>query len=686
MSQPPVAARKPHQITYHGKALEDPYHWLKDPGYPEVTDAEILAHLEAENAYFTSQMKAHQPLIDTLFEELKGRQQLDDASVPHKKGEYLYQWRFNDDAQYRVWSRAPVGAPEAMQVILDEPALAAQHDYFRLGGISVSPDGQHLAWSSDTNGSERFTIQVKNLTTGETLNDTIEQSLGPPVWCQDNATFFYLIVNDNWRPFQVKAHRLGEPTERDRVVYEEQDESFFVGIGETQSDKYILISAGDHVTNEARIVPAADPETTPRVISPRRSGHEYDVDHREDRFYIRTNDTHKNFRLATAPEANPEPDHWVTLIDGSDSHYLRGLTCLRDWVIVEERLDGLDQIRVIANDGREHYVQFPEPTYHAGLGVNAEYDVNTLRLEYESMVTPHTVYDYDLTTQQLTTRKVQQIPSGYDATQYVTERLMVPARDGAQVPVSVVYHKAFQKTGQAALYLYGYGAYGHAIPPSFSTTRLSLLDRGFVFAIAHIRGGDDLGYHWYEDGKLDKRTNTFNDFVDAAEHLIDQQFTGPGRIAISGGSAGGELMGAVVNQAPSLWGAVVAHVPFVDVLNTMLDADLPLTPIEWPEWGNPIEDPAAFELIQSYSPYDQLTAGAYPPMLVTAGLNDPRVTYWEPTKYVAKLRHLKTDDNLLLLKTNMGAGHSGKSGRFDSLYEVAEAYAFILVMLGGQAP
>jgi len=685
MSQPPVAARKPYRVTYHGKTIEDPYHWLRDPGYPEVADAEILAYLEAENAYFNAQMEPHQPLIDTLYEELKGRQQLDDASVPYPMGGYLYQWRFRDDAQYRLWLRAPVDEPEAMQVILDEPALAAEHDYFRLGGFSVSLDGQYLAWSSDTNGSERFTIRVKNLFTGEVLDDCIEQSMGAPVWCQDHATFFYVIVNDNWRPYQVKAHRLGEPTAGDRIVYEEQDESFFVGIGETQSEQYILISAGDHVTSETYIVPADDPEAELRVISPRCSGHEYDVDHREGRFYIRTNDTHKNFRLVTAPQEHPEPEHWETLIDGSDAHYLRGVMCLRDWVIVAERLNGLAQIRIMADDGDEHYVQFPEPTYHAVLGANAEYDVHTLRLGYESMVTPHTVYDYDLHTRQLTTRKVQQIPSGYDASQYVTERLTATARDGAQVPVSVVYKKGFEKNGEAPLYLYGYGAYGHAMPPSFSTGRLSLLDRGFAFAIAHIRGGDDLGYHWYEAGKLEQRTNTFNDFVDVAQHLVEQQFTGPGRIAISGGSAGGELMGAVVNQAPALWGAVVAHVPFVDVLNTMLDASLPLTPIEWPEWGNPIEDPDAFALIQSYSPYDQLAPGAYPPMLVTAGLNDPRVTYWESAKYVAKLRHVKTNDHLLLLKTNMGAGHSGRSGRFDSLYEVAEEFAFILVMLGVQA-
>ncbi len=682
MSEPPIAARRPHRSTYHGVTLEDPYHWLKDPGYPEVNDADILAHLKSENDYFTSQMEVHQPLMDTLYQELVDRQQLDDASVPYKMGHYLYQWRFRDDAQYRIWSRAPVDEPEAMQVILDEPALAAQHDYFRLGGFSVSPDGQYLSWSSDTNGSERFTIQTKNLVTGDILDDVIEQSLGSPVWCRDNTTFFYLIVNDNWRPFQVRSHRLGEPSERDRIVYEESDESFFVGLGETQSERYIIISSGDHVTNELRLVPAAEPEAEPRVISPRRSGHEYDIDHRGDRFYIRTNDTHKNFRLVTAPVDHPEPANWVPLIDGSEAHYLRGLMCLRDWVIIEERLNGLDQIRVIAADGQAHFVQFPEPAYHASLGANAEYDMQVIRLSYESMVTPRTVYDYDLNRRQLTTRKVQQIPSGYDASQYTTERLVATARDGVQVPVSVVYKTDFKKTGEEPLYLYGYGAYGHAIPPSFSTSRLSLLERGYAFAIAHIRGGDDLGYHWYEDGKLAQRTNTFNDFVDVARHLIDEQFTGVGRIAIAGGSAGGELMGAVVNQAPELWGAVVAHVPFVDVLNTMLDADLPLTPIEWPEWGNPIEDPAAFEWIRSYSPYDQLAAGDYPPILVTAGLNDPRVTYWEPAKYVAKLRHVKTDDNLLLLKTNMGAGHSGKSGRFDSLYEVAEEYAFILVTMG----
>jgi oligopeptidase B len=394
-----------------------------------------------------------------------------------------------------------------------------------------------------------------------------------------------------------------------------------------------------------------------------------------------TNDQHKNFRLVTAPVAAPIESNWTPLIDGSDRHYLLGMVCFRDVLVIEERLDGLDRIRVRTYDGDEHVIPFSESLYDTGLGVNAEYAVDYLRIDYESMVTPHTIFDYDLTTRQLTTRKVQKIPSGYDRDRYTSTRLMVPARDGARVPISLVHRKDVARDGTAPLYLYGYGAYGVAMTPSFGTARLSLLDRGFVFAIAHVRGGDELGYAWYEEGKLRARTNTFNDFVDAARFLSEQGYSRAGRIAISGGSAGGELVAAAVNQAPALWGVVCAHVPFVDVLNTMLDATLPLTPIEWPQWGNPLEDKRAFDLIRSYSPYDQLKEGAYPPMLVTAGLNDPRVTYWEPAKYVAKLRTLKIDTNPLVLKTNMGAGHGGKSGRFDALYEVAEEYAFVLAVL-----
>jgi oligopeptidase B len=683
--KPPTAARIDHTFTVHGVALNDPYHWLRDPAYPEVKDPRVLEYLEAENAYFDAQMSPHRALVDSLFEELKGRQPQEDVSVPYRLHGYLYRWRFDEGAQYRVWERAPVTEPEAWQVLLDEPALAEGKEYFALGGFAVSPNGRYLAWSADTDGSERFRLSITELATGTAIDEPTPGTAGSPVWSADSAHLYYLKLDDQWRPHQAWLHRLGTPRAEDRLIYEEADKSFFVGIDETQSEAFIQITAGDHVTSEVRLIPAADPEAIPLLVCPRRPGHEYHMDHRADRFYILTNDRHKNFRLAVAPDAHPEPDHWQTVIAGTDECYLTGHLCFEDFVIVAERVAGLDQIRVLSEPDSstpaEHHVQFPEPAYAVDLGTNAEADQRVLRLVYESMVTPRTVYDYDLDARTLTTLKVQQIPSGYQPEEYTTERIQVPARDGASIPVSLVCRRDVTPGPDTPLHLYAYGAYGLAIEPGFSASRLSLLDRGFIYAIAHIRGGDDLGYHWYEDGKLDKRTNTFNDFVDVARHLIDAGYTAAGRLTISGGSAGGELMGAVVNQAPELFGAVVAHVPFVDVLNTMLDAELPLTPIEWPEWGNPIEDPAAFELIRSYSPYDQLEAGPYPPMLVTAGLNDPRVTYWEPAKYVAKLRQLKTDDNWLLLKTNLGAGHRGQSGRFDALKEVAEEYAFLLLAL-----
>ncbi len=683
--RPPIAKRIEHQQEVHGVTLEDPYHWLKDPGYPEVTDAAVLDYLRAENDYFDQVMGPYQNLTGSLFEEIKARQPEAEESVPYREGDYLYRWRFAPGAQYRVWERAPVSTPDRWQLLLDEPALAEDRDYFSLGGLSVSRDGRYLAWSADTDGSERFTLSVTDLETGTALDEPISNTLDAPVWTADSRHFFYLELSENWRPYRVRLHRLGTPRAEDPIIYEETDESFFVHLEETQSEKYIQITAGDHVTNEVRLIPAETPGAPPLLVAERRHGHEYHLDHREGRFYVRTNDQHRNFRLAVTDEANPAEANWQTLIEGSDERYLTGHLCFRHHLILAERIDGLDQVRVISNPddaaAEEHYVAFPEASYAVSFGSNAEYEPTHLRLGYESMVTPFTVYDYQLDSRTLTTRKVQEIPSGYEKSRYSTERLMITARDGVEVPVSLVRRTDTEPGPNTPLHLYGYGAYGIAIEPGFSASRLSLLDRGFIYVIAHIRGGDDLGYQWYEDGKLDKRTNTFNDFVDVARGLIEQGYSGAGRITISGGSAGGELMGAVINQAPELFGAVAAHVPFVDVLNTMLDDELPLTPIEWPEWGNPIEDPKAFEHIRSYSPYDQLQAMDYPPMLITAGLNDPRVTYWEPAKYVAKLRHLKTDDNLLLLKTNMGAGHRGQSGRYDSLKEVAEEYAFLLLAL-----
>ena len=662
--------------------LEDAYHWLRDPAYPKVEDAAVLAHLKAENDYFEAAMAPVAGLTEALFQEIKGRQCPDDESVPVRDGAWCYQWRFEPNAQYRLWMRWPADGEPKPETILDEPALAAGHDYFALGSMSVSHNGHLLAYSTDTAGGERFTMRVKDLRDDSLLPEAIESTCGDAVWAADDQSFFYLVMSDAWRSYQVRRHVLGTPVDTDAVVYEETDSGFWVGLAEASSKQYIIISTGDQVTTEAYLIPATEPDAKPALVARRRIGHEYHIDHQGDRFVLRTNDAHQNFRLATAPEDDVSQTRWQTLVAGADSTYLRGFQCFKDWIVMEERVEGIDQIRVMDRRGHSWRAAFPEPLYAVGLGANAEYEADTVRLGYASMVTPDTVYDYDINARTLHRRKVREVPSGYDPTGYESLRIQAPARDGAAIPVSIVRRSDTPLDGSAPLYLYGYGAYGMAMPPAFSTARLSLLDRGFIFAIAHVRGGGELGRAWYEHGKLQHRANTFNDFVDAARHLIERGWVRAGRIAIAGGSAGGELMGAVVNQAPTLWGAVAAHVPFVDVLNTMLDDTLPLTPGEWPEWGNPIADEAAFELIRSYSPYDQLKRGAYPPMFVTAGLNDPRVTYWEPAKYVAKLRALKTDDNLLVLKTNMGAGHGGKSGRYDSLEETAQEYAFVLMALG----
>jgi oligopeptidase B len=678
LTAPPIAEKRPHSVTHHGLTVSDDYAWLRDPGYPEVTDKDVLAHLEAENAWFETRMTPQQPLIDTLFKEMRGRIKEADKSVPQKDGNWLYWIEFEDGAEYKKWWRKPVSGGED-ELILDEVALAGDLEYFRLGAISVSTDGTKLAWSVDDNGSERFTARVKVIATGEVLTDVIEGTLSGLIWVAGDTGLVYSLANEQWRTDNARLHWLGQPTDQDVELFHEDDEGFRVGAALSANEQWLIVSTSDHETCEVRLVPVGDPLATPILVRPREKGVEYDVEEREGTLYIHANDTHENFRLATAPLSDPAT--WTTLIEGTDAFYLTGFELFRDFYVIEGRVRGLDRIEVRYYDdpARIEPIEFPEASYEAGLGDNPEWAMDTLRLTYESMVSPATVFDYHVAERRLEPLKVQEIPSGYDTSLYVTERLEVTARDGTQIPVSVVMRRDREPGGP--LHLYGYGAYGIAIGPGFSTSRLSLVDRGFAYAIAHIRGGDDMGRAWYKAGKLTQRENTFTDFVDVAQGLIERGFTARGRISISGGSAGGELMGAVVNSDPALFGAVVAHVPFVDVLATMLDEDLPLTPGEWPEWGNPIDDKAAFELIRSYSPYDQVSAQAYPPLLVTAGLNDPRVTYWEPAKWVAKLRELKTDDNELLLKTNMSAGHGGKSGRFESLKETAEEFAFILWQL-----
>ncbi len=678
---PPVAATRPHSFTMHGITIDDPYAWLKDPNYPDVTDKQVLAYLEQENAYFEAQMAPHRPLVDRLYEEMKARIKEDESSVPQKDGDHLYWTAYETGGQYRKWWRKPLaGGPD--ELLLDEPALAEGKEYFRLGAFAISNDATKLAYAIDDNGSERFTIHVKDLATGALLPDTIPGMLSEIVWTADDSGFLYGLANKEWRTDNARFHRLGSDPAEDVELFHEDDEGYRVAVGETSDRQWIVIGTGDHVTSEIRLLPANDPFAEPILVAPRLPGREYDVDTHGDTLFIHTNDTDPMWRLVTAPIT--APCEWTERIAPSAHFYMTGVECFRDFFIVDGREDGLDQVEIHAYDAATppRRIAFPEPSYAAGIGDNPEYDQTVLRLGYESMVTPGTVYDYDTAPGELTTLKVQEIPSGYDAGGYATERLKISARDGTQVPVSIVYPRDFPRDGSRPLFLYAYGAYGHAIPPGFSTGRLSLLDRGFAYAIAHIRGGDDLGQQWYHDGKLEKRSNTFNDFVDVAKGLIEQGWTSSGRIAIAGRSAGGELMGAVVNSDPGLWGAVIADVPFVDVLNTMLDETLPLTPGEWPEWGNPIEDREAFELIRSYSPYDNVKEQDYPPLFISGGLNDPRVTYWEPAKWAAKLRATKTDHNLLLLKTNMGAGHGGKSGRFESLREAAEEHAFVLWQLG----
>ncbi|WP_296220784.1 S9 family peptidase [uncultured Sphingomonas sp.] len=681
----PIAATRPHSFTAHGITIEDPWAWLKDANYPDVSDKDVLAYLEAENAYFEQAMAPHRPLVDRLYEEMKARIKEDESSVPQKDGDWLYWTAFETGGEYRKWWRRPVGAPDdgsADELLLDETALAAGKEYFRLGAFAVSNDGMKLAYAIDDNGSERFTIHVKDLATGALLPDTIPGMLSDIVWTADDSAFLYGLANKEWRTDNARLHRLGNDPAEDVELYHEDDEGYRVAVAETSDRRWIVIATGDHVTSEVRLLPADNPLAEPIMVAPRQSGREYDVDTHGDTLFIHTNDVDPMWRLVTAPIS--APGEWTELIGPSRHFYMTGVECYRDFFVVEGREDGLDQVAIHRYDAPTvaERIDFPEASYAAGLGDNPEYDQTVLRVGYESMVTPGTVYDYDTATRGLTVLKVQEIPSGYEAGEYRTERLHITARDGTEVPVSIVYPADFPRDGSRPLFLYAYGAYGHAIPPGFSTGRLSLLDRGFAYAIAHIRGGDDLGQQWYHDGKLAKRTNTFTDFVDVARGLIEQKWTSEGRIAIAGRSAGGELMGAVVNSDPELWGAVIADVPFVDVLNTMMDESLPLTPGEWPEWGNPITDPAAFQLIRSYSPYDNVRAQDYPPLFISGGLNDPRVTYWEPAKWAAKLRATKTDNNILLLKTNMGAGHGGKSGRFESLREAAEEHAFVLWQLG----
>lgn len=684
----PVATKKDHSFSHHGDTVTDPYFWLKDPGYPEVTDEDVLAYLREENAYFDAVTKDDNPLVDTLFEEIKGRLKEDDEGVPYQDGPFDYRWAFAKGSQYRIWYYRPRSENphegDNWQVLFDENEAAAGLEYFKLGSLSVSPCGGFLAISHDSNGSERFTVKVQDLGSGKWLDTEVAETSGELVWAADSGSFYFVKVSKEWRPFLVMRHALDGAME-DTPVFEETDTSFFLHIGQTTSNEFMVIRSADHVTAEIRVLDLAAADAEPVLMAARRTDHDYYVDHAGGQFVIRSNRNHENYGVFTA-SGSPAETNWVEQLSGTETRYIHGMQAFDGFIAVEDRIDGLDQITLLSAGGAERQIPMQEAVYEVGLGTNPEANQQFIRLGFSSLLTPPTVMDVpigeDGTPGEAIVRKVQEIPSGYDRSDYRSERLMITARDGVKVPVSIVYSADWKKNTGAPLHLYGYGAYGLGMSPSFSAARMSLLDRGFAYAIAHIRGGDELGKGWYTAGKLESRTNTFNDFVDVASALTDQGYAASGGISISGGSAGGELMGAVVNQAPDLFKGCVLHVPFVDVLNTMLDADLPLTPIEWPEWGNPIEDAGAYKTIKSYCPYTNIEAKDYPPMLVTGGLNDPRVTYWEPAKWTAKLRATKTDNNLLVMKINMGAGHGGKSGRFERYREVAEEYMFLLKCFG----
>ena len=695
---PPRARRIPVKSTWHGVELTDDYAWLRAANWQEVMrkpsalPPDIRAHLEAENAYTKAMLADTEALQQTLFEEMKARLKEDDQQVPQPHGPYEYFPRFVKGGQYAELCRIPRGGtPENAQVLLDGNALAAGKEYWDLGATAHSNDHRLLAYAADDKGSELYTVRIRDLETGKDLADEIPDTHGSLEWSRDGKTLFYVKVDEHQRPLFVYRHTVGTPASEDQLVYAEADAGFFVGLSSTQSQKFIIIDCHDHETSEVRLIDADAPDAPPRLVAPRRVGHQYSVDHHRDHLIVSTNSGNaEDFRIVAAPVDDPGEPNWREIVPHKPGRLILDVTVFKNHMARLEREDSLPRIVItpLTEDGAivdlsgEHAIAFDEEAYALGMSSGFEYDTTRLRFTYSSMTTPAETYDYDMATRQRTLRKRQEVPSGHDPAEYVTRRLFAPANDGERVPVTLLYKKTTPLNGSAPLFLYGYGAYGIAMPASFSTVRLSLVDRGFIFAIAHVRGGKDKGYRWYNDGKKAKKKNTFTDFIAAGEYLAAEGYTRRGRIVANGGSAGGMLMGAVANMAPDLFLAIIADVPFVDVLNTMLDKDLPLTPPEWPEWGNPLASKEDFDTIRSYSPYDNVEAKAYPHILALAGLTDPRVTYWEPAKWIAKLRVFNTSSNLILLKTNMGAGHGGASGRFDSLKDTALNYAFALKVAG----
>ena len=682
---PPVARKQHKEISLHGKTLVDDYAWLRDKEDPEVT-----AYLEAENTYAEAVMAPLSPLRDQLYEEMLSHIKQTDVTVPFREGAWWYSTRTEEGKQYAIHCRTRGPQPteaDPEQVVLDGNKMAEGHAFFSIGATDISDDGRWLAYSTDTTGFRQYTLHVKDLETGEVLSGEVERA-GSVAWAADNRTLFYSVEDEEQkRQYQLWRHRLGAPHTEDELIYQDDDERFNVGVSRTRDGCYLVLESASHITTESWVLPADQPRGSFSLIAAREDEHEYSVDHRNGRWFIRTNDRGRSFRLVTAPVAAPGREHWTELIPHREAVMLEDVDLFAGFFVACEREDGLPRLRIwrFAGDGPEARqsaeIAFPEPAYDAHPHVNRIFDTPTFRYAYQSLVMPSSVFEYEIASAESTLLKQLEVPGGFDRTLYASERIHATAPDGVQVPISLIYRvdKRVDKRepGRNPLYVYGYGSYGYSLPLGFGSNRLSLLDRGVVMAYAHIRGGGDLGKRWHDAGKMLVKRNTFTDFIAAVEHLTASGYGDAARVAIEGGSAGGLLMGAAVNMRPDLFRAVVSHVPFVDVMSTMLDSSLPLTVPEYEEWGNPNQE-TYFNYMLSYSPYDNLIAGSYPAMLVKTSLHDSQVMYWEPAKYVAKLRTLKTDNNPLLLVTNMKAGHGGASGRYDYLKEIAFDYAFIL--------
>jgi oligopeptidase B len=687
---PPIAEKVPHTIETHGHARLDNYFWMrlsdaqKEAAEPDAQTQKVLDYLNAENAYLEQIMAPQKELRETLYNEIVSRIEQDDESVPYSKNGYSYYTRFEKGQDYPLHLRKSLTEEAQEEILLHVPDMAKSFDYFSVGGKSISPDNQLMVYGVDTVSRRQYTLYFKDLKTGRLLTDVIENTTGSAVWANDNRTIFYTRKDPvTLRSYRIYKHVIGSPAEKDELVFEEIDETFSCYVYKSKSDDYIFINSSQTLSSEVRYLSANDPAGAWKIITPRQRNHEYAVSHFGDHFYIVSNSEAENFKLMRTPTHQTEMKNWQEVIAHRTDTFLEGIDIFKSFLVVEERFEGLTRLRVIQWDTfQDHYIQFDDPAYMAYTYANPEFNTDVLRYGYSSMTTPHTIYDYNMVSRSQEVKKQTKVlDPNFSPDNYESQRLFATTRDGARVPISLVYRKGIELNGKNPLLLYGYGSYGNSLDAYFSSVRLSLLDRGFVFAIAHIRGGQEMGRQWYEDGKLLNKKNTFYDFIDCAEFLVEEGFTSPEHLYAEGGSAGGLLVGAVINMRPDLWNGAIAAVPFVDVVSTMLDESIPLTTGEFDEWGNP-KDEEYYHYMLSYSPYDNVESKDYPNLLITTGYWDSQVQYWEPAKWIAKLRELKTDDNLLLMRCDMSVGHGGASGRFERFKEVAMEYAFLLRLEG----